>query len=372
MKAFLLLVVFSAQTLAAEETEVKNAEADYFFARQSFVSWTASPINWFRGLQNARALNGSLTGSFQTPYPDGGLTFNTGKAMTIGLSTGQSTGMVSAGPSRVTAALEYIDSVPGLDSQSSLTSGATTRATTLDLSMSDRLRHYAFTYDHELYFASSRSALYGFGVWLGMAVVYDEYKMEQFRSVQNTGTIGTSTSLVNAPMKRSSKSYFFTTPSVLGLTYRKTLTDRFILDLRAGFLADAYGEAKVTYKGSGLSQTALTQGTSTTVVNLPAVLKASTRADLAGSTGYLWNLGGTFKLTDSIGIRAHVEDRMMKFKVDTYSITPDLSAISSSSLAGGANSTAALLGLLLPDLGPLPAEITDRRRSCGLEFQFWF
>jgi hypothetical protein len=364
--ASLLIVLCSLQPLLAEGAAEKNAEADYFFFKHSFVSWAAAPVSWYRGLQNGRALNTLIGGSLQTPYLDGSTTVNTGKAVTIGLATGQSTSMVSAGPSRVSAALEYIDSEPGVGSQSSATSNTSTRGSILDLGMSERLRHYALTYDHELHFASSSSALYGLGLWLGMSVSYDEYKAEQFRLSQSASVSASGSS--NSTIGRNVKSYFFTTPTVLGVAYRKTLTDRLILDVRGGFQTDAYGEAKITYKGDGLSQSVF----SGTALNLPAVIKGQTRADLAGSTGYLWTLGTTFKLTDSIAVRAHVEDRMMRYKVEAYVISPDAGALTGGLLNVSSSNSTAFFSALLPDLGPLPAEITDRRRSCGLELQFWF
>lgn len=374
---FILLSLFCvAPSLFAQASDSqKNAEADFFYVRHHFVAWDSAAISQFVDLRNSRLYNSALSGASIVPFiylP--GKTAHTAKSVEIGISSAQGEGMVSAGPSRINFGLRYMADDPHMSAQSSTQSSAagtaSTRAGQVDMEPSARLRHYSLNYDHELYFAPASSSLYGLGLWLGLSADYDQLKLEQLRLGQSTLTSGSVSLTQPSFYLREVTSHVFSTPFLLGIAYRRPLTQKLAVDVRAGLIATGYAEGKVKNKEVGLSIFAF----GSSVLPFPGNSKSHTTALMSG-TGYRINLGLTYQLSESTGLRFHAEDRMVTYKLSAFKFKPDptssLAALTTAGSSGSSTALAtALLPSLLPDLGPLPAQEVDRRRSLGLEFQY--
>ncbi len=389
--SFMLLVPFWA--LAAEpDANQQSLEGDYFFLRDSMTEWTAAPVNQFLELQNSRLINSiflsTLTSYYSVLAPQ---TLKTSKSVELGISSGQSEGLVSSGPQRISARLEYIAATPRLDNAVSYANGGNgvtslSQSRGADFAGSATLRHYGFKLDHELYFFGPSSSLYGLGMWLGFGVDYDVFNVEQFR-VQNNINITVSPAIFTNGTNfsdRKAKTYFLSTPSLLGLAYQRALTPRIVVDARLAYLVDSFGETKLQYSGTLFSAvpTSATGGGSFPV---PGEYKAFVKATTSGK-GYVWNTGITYKINDVVSLRFHLEDRLMEYSISAYKFHPEeatalaLNATSLFSSTQGASATAMLTqaynqflyNTIIPDLGPLPSKQVDRRRSAGLEVQLHY
>lgn len=383
LAGLLITLAFSSVQAQDADRSAENAESTHFFARHSFVTWNSAAVNQFLGIRNSQLLNQLIARVPQTPFLSPEPTLHTAKALEAGFSLGLNRGLVSSGPSRANFTLTYIGGATGIQSEAVGTSASIVTSASqyylangvfADKNNEAGVSRFAFQYDHELYFLRPRreNPLSGLGVVLGVTLSRDKMDLDQMRFGQSTVSYSSSASVSGtySPSNfqtRSIKSEILTWASMAGLAYRASLTNRIILDARIASQAIGFAEGSTNTKGLIFSAPQPPSGVQTLPIN---VMESKIRYTMTGS-GTLVGGGLTYKLSDSVGIRAHYQDRIMKYQIDSYRVTPDPSTFASnlSLLSAGGTS---FIFLMLGDLGPFPVQQTDRTRSGGIEFQYAF
>lgn len=354
-----------------------DAERSYFALKHSVVQWESMAFNQYLGLQNARALNTHLAGNpVQTPFFDGPpKDVRASNGLSLIFSMGLNKGLLSAGPSRATFTFESYSTDPQFSNLGyTIAAGRVNNnillgsSNYMEFSQASKLKYQSLNYDHELYFASRSSGAfwYGTGLWMGFGFQQDKYTVSELRVGQsqlNNLTTGASSSPITF-RTREGLSSFFSSPTRLGIVHRMNINEKWLTDVRVGYIWDNFGTGKVETEGFGTNSAA---GLAANTPSLPYGNKYKYETSASGTHA---EVGLTYKINNTLAVRAHYQDRITRTTLKVKSFTPEVAAQVGG--VSGYSTTQIFLTLFVEDILLAPTSQTDRRRAGGLELQVQF